>query len=63
MKQGSPLFLLFLVFLVLRLTGTIDWSWWLVTLPLWGPLLVGLLGIALAFVVWAVILLIINSQR
>jgi hypothetical protein len=30
--------LLFLVFLVLKLTGTITWSWWWVTAPLWGPL-------------------------
>jgi hypothetical protein len=26
---------LFLVFLVLRLTGLIHWSWWWVTSPLW----------------------------
>jgi hypothetical protein len=26
----------FLVFLVLKLTGHIDWSWWWVTAPLWG---------------------------
>lgn len=26
---------LFLVFLVLKLTKVIDWSWWLVTAPLW----------------------------
>ncbi len=25
----------FIVFLVLKLTGTIDWSWWWVTSPLW----------------------------
>lgn len=31
-------FLLFLVFLVLKLTEVIDWSWWLVTLPLYGGL-------------------------
>jgi hypothetical protein len=29
---------LFLVFLVLKLTGNIDWSWWWVTSPLWIPL-------------------------
>jgi hypothetical protein len=29
--------LLFLVFLVLRLTGVITWSWWWVTAPLWIP--------------------------
>lgn len=28
----------FLVFLTLKLTGQIDWSWWCVTLPLWGVL-------------------------
>lgn len=28
--------LLFLVFLILKLTHVIDWSWWLVTSPLWG---------------------------
>lgn len=26
----------FLVFLVLKLTGHIDWSWWWVTSPIWG---------------------------
>lgn len=26
---------LFLVFLVLKLTNVIDWSWWWVTAPLW----------------------------
>ncbi len=26
---------LFLIFLVLKLTGNIDWSWWWVTSPLW----------------------------
>ena len=29
--------LLFLVFLVLKLTKVIDWSWWWVTAPLWIP--------------------------
>lgn len=28
---------LFIVFLVLKLTGNIDWSWWWVTSPLWIP--------------------------
>lgn len=29
---------LFLIFLILKLTGNIDWSWWWVTSPLWIPL-------------------------
>ena len=32
---------LFLIFLVLKLTGLINWSWWWVTSPLWiGTILV-----------------------
>jgi len=27
--------ILFLIFLVLKLTNYIDWSWWWVTSPLW----------------------------
>jgi hypothetical protein len=28
---------LFIVFLILKLTGAITWSWWWVTSPLWIP--------------------------
>jgi hypothetical protein len=31
---------LFIVFMVLKLTKNIDWSWWWVTSPLWLPLVV-----------------------
>lgn len=44
---GSILsFLLFLLFLGLKLGHVIDWSWWWVTIPLWGgfALLIGLLA-------------------
>lgn len=39
MKEGGISFgtILFVVFLVLKLTETIDWSWWWVTAPLWIP--------------------------
>ena len=33
---GLPM-ILFIVFLVLKLTDNIDWSWWWVTSPLWIP--------------------------
>ena len=33
---------LFIVFLILKLTGTIDWSWWWVTSPLWIPVALGI---------------------
>jgi hypothetical protein len=45
--------ILFLIFMVLKLTGNITWSWWYVTLPLWGPALLVLviLGIV-AFIAY-----------
>lgn len=41
--------IVFIVFLVLKLTGYITWSWWWVTAPLWvGPaVVVGIIAIAL----------------
>ena len=47
--QLSLLLALFIVLLVLKLTGYITWSWWLVTAPLW-------LVPALFFVIIAIIL-------
>jgi len=26
-----------LIYIVLKLTGNIDFSWWYVTMPFWGP--------------------------
>ena len=37
---------LFIVFLILKLTGHIDWSWWWVTAPLWIPI-----GLAIVFLI------------
>ena len=34
--------ILFVVFLVLKLTDAIDWSWWWVTAPLWIPIALGI---------------------
>ena len=42
---------LFVVFLVLRLTGTIDWSWWWVTAPLWIPWAAGLIALPV-WLIW-----------
>ncbi len=36
---------LFLVFLILKLTDNIDWSWWWVTAPLWIPVAVFIVGV------------------
>ena len=37
-EASGEITLLFLVFLVLKLTHFIDWSWWWVTAPLWIPI-------------------------
>ena len=47
---------LFLIFLVLKLTGktvVASWSWWWVTAPLWG-------GVAIGVVVWIIIMIILG---
>lgn len=49
---GLFLPLLTLLFVGLKLTGYITWSWWWVTAPLWGPfalsITIVLLGLLLA---------------
>ena len=35
--------ILFVVFLILKLTGYIDWSWWWVTAPLWIPFAIAMI--------------------
>ena len=43
--------LLTLIFITLKLTGFINWSWWLVTLPLWGGLALVVVLLALFFII------------
>ena len=45
--------MLAIVFIALKLTGAINWSWWLVLLPLYGPPLV-FVPIALAVIYFGV---------
>ncbi len=43
---------LFFIFLVLKLTGVIAWSWWWVTAPLWIPFaLLAFIGLVVLAVV------------
>ena len=42
--------ILFLIFMVLKLTNYIDWSWWWVTAPLWVPIIIlGIVGLIAIF--------------
>ena len=43
--------LLFITFLVLKLTKVIDWSWWWITAPLWGPFALSIVFMILYIIV------------
>lgn len=43
--------LLGVAFVVLKLMGYINWSWWWVTIPFWGGLGVGLVLLFIVFIV------------
>jgi hypothetical protein len=49
---ATTLDLLGIAFVVLKLCGVIDWSWWLVLLPLYGPLALAGVLLAAVGVVW-----------
>ena len=40
-----------ILFVGLKLTGYINWSWWVITLPFWGGLAVVLLVVLIAAIV------------
>lgn len=42
-----------ILFVGLKLTGYINWSWWWVTLPFWGPLVLVLVIGVLFIIVWS----------
>jgi hypothetical protein len=44
----------FLVFLVLKLTGYITWSWWWITAPLW-------IGFGIWFIIFVIVMLCIAA--
>ena len=51
--------LLTILFVGLKLSGHIDWSWWLVTAPIWGVF--ALIGIILIIV--GAVVLIFESKK
>ena len=44
--------LLTIAFIVLKLLGVIDWSWWWVLSPIWISTLIGLLA-TIVILIWA----------
>ena len=57
---GNGLFFLFILFLVLKLTGLIAWSWWWVTCPFWIPPVIVLSIFAVGGIVALIGLLIVG---
>ena len=43
--------LLFTIFIVLKLCNVIDWSWWIVTAPMWIQLVIIVVAICVAYFV------------
>jgi len=50
--------LLFLLFLALKLTNAIDWSWWWITAPIWGPFVI----VVVVLIIIAVIAVLLNKK-
>jgi hypothetical protein len=58
--------IVFVLFLGLKLGKVIDWSWWWVTAPLWGQVVLALVGAVIALVVLVVCVIvkaIANSRK
>ncbi len=62
-RQGVGFFgILFIVLLILKVgvgeTAVVEWSWWLITAPLWGPLALALSILAVILIALLVIFLV-----
>ena len=51
--------LLGIVFIVLKLVGVVNWSWWLVLAPVWAPTAVAVICVLIGILVAAIA----NSDR
>jgi hypothetical protein len=47
--------IIFIVFLVLKLTHVINWSWWYVTMPLYAPYIIALAIISVGFSIYGIV--------
>lgn len=52
----------FIVFLTLKLTDYIDWSWWWVTAPLWIPWAIWLVILVVALILTGILNLLESNQ-
>ena len=54
--------LLLVLFVGLKLTGLIDWSWWWVTAPIWGPLVI-VLGVVVVILIFTILQTLYQTLR
>ena len=54
--QVGVLGILGCVFVTLKLCDVIDWSWWLVTLPFWGGVALGLIIFLVTFLISSIVI-------
>jgi uncharacterized membrane protein YraQ (UPF0718 family) len=54
---------LLLIFITLKLTNIIDWSWWWVLGPIWIPLLLAGLVILIAIIIGIIIELVFKQKN
>lgn len=60
-KFGVPLgSILVIIFVLFKLTGNLDWSWWWVFSPIWLPLALFLFIVLIIFII-GIIVAIINK--
>lgn len=55
----SPLFI-FIVFLILKLTNTVQWDWWIITSPLW-IVPVAIIGFAIGLILFIITSIIVGT--
>ena len=53
-KGLSLLILTGVILIVLKATNVIGWSWWLVTIPFWGPVVLMFLALLLIVILKAI---------
>ena len=54
--NSGILTVMFAVFVTLKLTGNIDWSWWWITSPLWLPIAMLFAVIGILFIAGVIML-------
>ena len=50
-KGFDILGVLCIIFVILKITNVIQWSWWLVLMPLWANIILFIIGLCILFII------------